>query len=422
MNGVQISWGCTAWCFSLLLGAADAFSLLIDLNTFTSEELAYAARHFTALDGTWTLTTNSWWNGSATLPHDSHWRAALAAIGSQQFSEEMWPCSEAEDAAWDCSDITVLGSMQSYGQCRSIRQLAPQGRLAGAFAYYETGAKPHTMLSWAQITEVSRACGGCKVLGHTRMYSGEWKPSVDAVLAHPQLLGIVFEHGTTQPAVPDLGIFAEAMLAAGKHPFFLLPFKAAGKEVTGMSADGQMRTFLQDVLSSVHNASVLDDPRMHIVIARYGSGLSYPKPPPYPPPTPISSPPPPPQSPRPEFFPAMCNSSCPQTFLPVGGGGDDTVAAAVAAALQARDKRAGIGAGGGGHTGAGAGAGGFGDGDDTVAEAIAAAMQAGDERTGTGAGGGGRTGAGAGAGAGAGGGGRATAMVGAALVPVAAGA
>ena len=162
----------------LLLGAADAFRVSIDLNTFTSVELAYATSHFTALNGTMTLTINSWHNGSATLPDDAQWRAALAAIGSEQFSEEMWPCSEAANAEWHCSDITQ-GYDASHGQCNAVRQLAPKGELAGAFAYHEVGAKPYTALTWEEIDEVSSACGGCKVLLHTRRYAGQWKEVLD---------------------------------------------------------------------------------------------------------------------------------------------------------------------------------------------------------------------------------------------------
>ena len=244
----------------LLLGAANAFRVSLALNTYTSVELAYATSHFTALNGTWTLANNSWWNGSATLPDDAQWRAALAAIGSKQFSEEMWPCSEADNAEWQCSDITQSQD-QSYSQCNVVRQLAPKGELAGAFAYHEVGIKPHTMLTWEEIDEVSSACGGCKVLLHTRMYnSGLWKGGVDTVLAHPQLLGVVFERAPTSLAIADLGSFAEAMLAAGKQPFFLLPFKAFGKDLTGMTAAEQMHRFLRGV-EKHSSPSVLDDPR-----------------------------------------------------------------------------------------------------------------------------------------------------------------
>ena len=50
----------------LLFGAANAFRVSLALNTYTSVELAYATSYFTALNGTWTLANNSWWNGSAT--------------------------------------------------------------------------------------------------------------------------------------------------------------------------------------------------------------------------------------------------------------------------------------------------------------------------------------------------------------------
>ena len=136
----------------LLLGAANAFRVSLALNTYTSVELAYATSYFTALNGTWTLANNSWWNGSATRCRMTRngaprWQRSAP---SKQFSEETWPCSEADNAEWQCSDITQSQD-QSYSQCNVVRQLAPKGELAGAFAYHEVGIKPHTMLTWEEI-------------------------------------------------------------------------------------------------------------------------------------------------------------------------------------------------------------------------------------------------------------------------------
>lgn len=262
----------------LLPQAAAAYRITLDLNTYTSSELAFAARTWSQqqLDGTWVLTNNSRWNGSATLPSDQQWRSALAAIGQQQYSEQMWPCSPADDAAWNCSSI-ARDNDHSADQCNVVRWLAPQNDLTGAFAYHECGTAPHTMLSWAEISNVSAICGGGGVIGHARLYGGKWKQMVDAVLAHPKLLGVAFELDITrysvgQPIFGQAGPFAEAMLAAGKQPFFLLPFKRDGKNRTGMSAAAQMRAFLRNASAEARNASALDDPRVNIVIARYGKG------------------------------------------------------------------------------------------------------------------------------------------------------
>ena len=257
---------------------ANAYRVILDVNTYTSPELAFAARTWSEqqLGGTWTLANNSQWNGSATHPSDEDWRAALAAIGPQKFSEQMWPCSEAEDIAWNCSSISRCND-HSSGQCAIVRRLAPQNEFTGAFAYHECGTSPHTMLSMAQITNVSTTCGGCGVIGHTRLYKGQWKQMVDAVLAHPKLLGVAFELDITayapgHPIFGQAGPFAEAMLAAGKQPFFLLPFKIDGWNRTGMPASSQLRAFLQNASAEASNATVLADPRVHVVIARYGKG------------------------------------------------------------------------------------------------------------------------------------------------------
>jgi len=124
---------------------------------------------------------------------------------------------------------------------------------------------------------------------------------VDGVLSHPKLLGVAMELSVPKmigqhKVKKHAGQFAQALLAAGKQPFFLLPFKNDGRNTTGLSAADQMRAFVRNVSAEVSNTSLLRDPRVNIVIARYGHvGL-----------------------------------------LPVfgDGRGDDTIAGAVSAALQ----------------------------------------------------------------------------------------
>eukprot|EP01079_Euglenida_sp_SAG-EU17-18_P005371 gene5371-5394_t len=286
------------------LRCQSRYRVTVDLNTYTAPELAYAATAWgsgpTSLDGTWSLVNNSAWNGSATTPSDADWRAALAAIGPEHFSEEMWPCDAADDAAWNCSAVTPRPD-HSAGQCRIVGQLAPAGvSLAAAFAYHETGTLPHTMLSAAEIAAVSEACGGCGVLGHTRLYKGPWKQMVDLVLGHPQLLGVAIEIDITayspgHPVFGSAGPFVKALLTAGKQPFFLLPFKADGRGVTGMPAAEQMQAFLSNVSVELGNSALmLNDPRVNFVLARYSHN----------------------------------------GFLPVQGDNDDTISAAVSKALQ----------------------------------------------------------------------------------------
>ena len=191
------------------------------------------------MDGTWTLVNNSGWNGTVSTPTARQWRAALAAIGTRRYSEQMWPCDAADNARWNCSNVAKPAD-RSADQCGIVRRLSPGGgQLAAAFAYHETGSAPHTMLSMTEISAVSAACGGCGVLGHTRLYAGPWKAMVDGVLGHPKLLGVALEIDITEyapghPVFGSAGPFARALLAAGRQPFFLLPFKADGKKTTGM--------------------------------------------------------------------------------------------------------------------------------------------------------------------------------------------
>ena len=175
---------------ALLMRTGQGYRVTVDLNTYTSTELTFAAQQWPRrINGTWTLANNSGWNGSATLPTDEEWRATLAAVGGQQFSEQMWNCSATDDAAWNCSGISKYGP-HSADECTIVRRLAPHGELAGAFCYHETGSKPHTMLSRVEITAASRSCGGCGIIGHTRLYGGPFKAMVDGVLTHPKLLGV----------------------------------------------------------------------------------------------------------------------------------------------------------------------------------------------------------------------------------------
>ena len=290
----------TTLAFALLgWHTIDGFRVAVDLNTYTSTELAFAEHSWAhEVDGSWSLVNNSAWNGTATLPTEQQWRDALGAIGRDRYSEEMWPCSAADNAAWNCSSVAKQMD-HSAGQCRIVQRLTNESALTGAFAYHETGTTPHTMLSMREITAVSNACGGCGVIGHTRLYEGPWQQMVDAVLAHPMLLGVAMEIDITKysrghPVFGSAGPFAQALLAAGKHPFFLLPFKANGANTTGMRAAQQMKAFLRNASSEVVNASLLSDSRVTVVVARYSHGGQ----------------------------------------LPVFGDGDDTVAAAVAAALE----------------------------------------------------------------------------------------
>ena len=260
---------------ALLVHTGQGYRVTVDLNTYTSTELTFAAQQWPRrINGTWTLANNSGWNGSATLPTDEEWRATLAAVGGQQFSEQMWNCSATDDAAWNCSGISKYGP-HSADECTIVRRLAPHGELAGAFCYHETGSKPHTMLSRAEITAASRSCGGCGIIGHTRLYGGPFKAMVDGVLTHPKLLGVAMELSVStmfgsHKVKKHAGQFVQALLAAGKQPFFLLPFENDGMNTTGLSAADQMRFFLRNVSAQVMNASLLSDPRVNIVVARYG--------------------------------------------------------------------------------------------------------------------------------------------------------
>ena len=228
------------------------FRLTADLNTFTSLELGFAGKDW-RLNGTWVLAINSGWNGTATRPSAQQWHQAIATIGSSVYSEQMYgPAS------------------RSAGECSAVRKLSG-GILDAAFVYNESGSLPRTMLLWDQITNASITCG-CGIIGHTRLYTGTWRAQVDRVVNHPNLSGVAIEIDVTRysqghPVFGQGGRFARSILAHGKQPFFLLPFKGDGLARTGVPAAQQMRAFLSNISAEGVD---LTDPRINIVIARYG--------------------------------------------------------------------------------------------------------------------------------------------------------
>lgn len=253
------------------------FRVTADLNTYTSEELLFAANTW-RLNGTWTLANNSAWNGTATTPSEQQWHNALSSIGPDVYSEQKY-----------------AATAHSAGECGIVRRLSARKHLDAAFVYHETGTQPHTMLSWDEITNVSRACG-CNVIGHTRLFKGAWRTQVDQVIQHPNLTGVAIEIDITRYSASYAvfgqgGPFATSILAHGKQPFFLLAFKGDGLSHTGMPAAQQMQAFLGNISNE---GADLSDERVNIVVARYGPSAGL--------------------------------------LLPVSGQGHDTVSAAIAAA------------------------------------------------------------------------------------------
>lgn len=217
---------------------ASAFQAIIDTNTYNASELTYAASHFRC-DGTWTISVNS--PGVS----DDLWRSALANIGSHAFSED---------------------NPGSTSECMKVRNLhGGTEPLLATFQYHETGGQPHTMLSAPEIEAASTKCGNAGVIILTRAYwpSSEWKTNVEKVLSHPLLYGVAMEFNPGDYGKRNEGDFAKAVLAAGKSPFFLLPFKGDA----GLPA---AETRIKNAIINFASQGVdLKDPRVHIVLARY---------------------------------------------------------------------------------------------------------------------------------------------------------
>ena len=212
-----------------------AFQIDIDFNTYNTIQLTFATSRFRT-NGTWTITNNSP-DVSASL-----WSTAITSVGRNVFSED---------------------NPGSTRDCTDVRTLAGSLGLLATFQYHETGGTPATMLTWDEITAASAACGGAGVIILTRAFwpGSDWRTKVEAVLSHPLLYGVAMEFNPSDYGKRDEPTFVQEVLAAGKFPFFLLPFV-----FYSVPTETSMLQFLQFLQKS---GSPLHDTRIHFVLARY---------------------------------------------------------------------------------------------------------------------------------------------------------
>jgi len=225
----------------VVMPVASSFQIIVDLNTYSASELTYATSHFRA-NGTWSITVNS--PGLA----DPIWSEALALIGGSGSGNEVF----SED------------NPGSFAECQRVGRLAPKGHLSGAFVYHETGGVPATMLNAAEIDAAAAACGGAQVIILTRTYGpSPWRTNVQAVLNHSNLLGVAMEFNPNDYGTRDEGEFVKEVLAAGKVPFFLLPFVVTQEKTEDV---------IKDALDNfAAQGADMKDPRVHVVLARYNT-------------------------------------------------------------------------------------------------------------------------------------------------------
>lgn len=223
---------------SLAVVFAAAFQVDIDLNTYGSAELSFAASSFQSANNSWSITVNS--PGTA----DTQWKAALGAIGKAAFSED---------------------NPGSATECARVHRLAPS-KFVASFQYYETGGVPATMLNASAISAASTACGGCGIIILTRAYwpRSPWRTNVEAVLDHPKLYGVAMEFNPSDAGKRYEDDFVNEVLQHGKSPFFLLPFLQSAPD--GKPAEQTIEAAI-DTFRSM--GAKMADPRVHVVLARY---------------------------------------------------------------------------------------------------------------------------------------------------------
>eukprot|EP00656_Telonema_subtile_P015647 TRINITY_DN18233_c0_g1_i1.p1 TRINITY_DN18233_c0_g1~~TRINITY_DN18233_c0_g1_i1.p1 ORF type:complete len:244 (-),score=51.66 TRINITY_DN18233_c0_g1_i1:75-806(-) len=213
-----------AWVLFLgCLAGCSGFQVLVDLNLFSLDELSRVSELPTGLDGAWEISVNS--------PNASNadWKKALATVAPNGF-------------------YVTEDNPMSFAECHRFANIT--GRPPSlSFNYHETGGSPHTQLSAAEISEVSRECGAKAVI-LTRAYwpNSEWKTGVTDVLNCSELGGVAMEFNPGDYGKRNEKDFVTDVLAAGKKAFFLM---SPGAD--GLSQEADITAALDSyILSLIH--------------------------------------------------------------------------------------------------------------------------------------------------------------------------
>jgi hypothetical protein len=157
---------------------------------------------FLSAQGSWSIPENS---PSVT---NTQWREALGAVGTASAVSE------------DNPDSTI--------ECAAVAALVTPRALSASFHYHETGGVPATMLNNSEIDAVFAACGGvAPVVTLTRAFwpGSDWRTRVEATLFNTHLLGVAMEFNPDDYGKRNEDDFVTVLLAHGKQPIFLLPFR-----------------------------------------------------------------------------------------------------------------------------------------------------------------------------------------------------
>jgi hypothetical protein len=216
------------------LASACSYRIVVDLNTYDSSDMAFAASGQLSCDGVWAVNVNS----PGVSPEQ--WAAGIKGVNGGYVISEDEP--------------------GQYSQCKTVRDYAG-GRLDNAFGYHECQDAGCTVLSSDEVDAYAANCG-TSVLALTRAYwSGTaWRDRVNAILGNVKLYGVAMEFAPNDLTDRSQAAFINDVLAAGHSPLLLLPFQAAAPPELALNS-------LIDFL--LRTGAHIADPRVVLVLARY---------------------------------------------------------------------------------------------------------------------------------------------------------
>jgi hypothetical protein len=213
---------------------ATSYRIVIDLNTYDADDMAFAAAGNLACDGVWAVNVNS---PGVTA---QEWSAGISGVNQNYVISEDQP--------------------GEYSQCKTVRDYAG-GRLDNAFGYHECQQSGCTVLTNDEVNAYAANCG-TSVLALTRAYwSGTaWRTNVQSILGNPNLYGVAMEFQPNDLADRSQAAFINAVLSKGHSPLLLLPFQ---NSVPPEIAIDRLIDFL------IKTGAQITDPRVVLVLARY---------------------------------------------------------------------------------------------------------------------------------------------------------
>jgi hypothetical protein len=203
-----------------------SYRIVVDLNTYDSNDMAFAAAGQLSCDGVWAVNVNS----PGVSPDE--WAAGIQGVNGGYVISEDEP--------------------GQYSQCKIVR---------GYAGYHECQDAGCTVLSNDEVNAYAANCG-TSVLALTRAYwaGTPWRDRVQTILQNPNIYGVVMEFAPNDLTDRSQAAFINDVLAAGHSPVLLLPFQ------TVVAPETALNNLIDFLLRTGANIA---DPRVVLVLARY---------------------------------------------------------------------------------------------------------------------------------------------------------